>query len=146
MLTLNISEVVWTIINFFLLLFLLNKLLYKPVISFREEREARIAAGHKAKADAETSIEQNNARLKAERDETAAKAKLSIANAKLSDDKAYNDVLAAAKVNEPQLRKQIQAEISAQREELSKELEAKQAELVDVLAEHILSDDGSHRS
>lgn len=140
MLTLNISEVIWTIINFFLLFFLLNKLLYKPVISFREEREARIAAGHKAKADALASIDSNADRLKGVREQTLAQAKRTVGEAKASDDKAYNDVIAAEKLSEPQRRKQMQAEISAQRDELSKELDAKEAELVEKLAARILAD------
>ena len=44
MISINISELIWTVINFFLLLFLLNRFLYKPVISFMEERQARIDA------------------------------------------------------------------------------------------------------
>ena len=35
MLTINISELLLTVLSFFILMFLLNKLLFKPVISFR---------------------------------------------------------------------------------------------------------------
>ena len=45
MLSINISELVLTIISFFLLLFLLNKFLYQPVLKFMKERQARIDAG-----------------------------------------------------------------------------------------------------
>lgn len=45
MLSINISELVLTILSFLLLLFLLNKFLFKPVISFTEERSRRIEAG-----------------------------------------------------------------------------------------------------
>ena len=38
MLSINISELVLTILNFLLLWFLLNKFLFKPVIRFTEER------------------------------------------------------------------------------------------------------------
>ena len=47
MISINISELIWTVINFFLLLFLLNRFLYKPVISFMEQRQARIDATRK---------------------------------------------------------------------------------------------------
>lgn len=42
MLTINISELLLTVLSFFILMFLLNKLLYKPVISFREQRQKGI--------------------------------------------------------------------------------------------------------
>ena len=42
MLTINISELLLTVLSFFILMFLLNKLLFKPVISFREQRQKRM--------------------------------------------------------------------------------------------------------
>lgn len=48
MLSINISELVLTVLNFLLLWFLLNKFLFKPVIRFTEERQARINAGLEA--------------------------------------------------------------------------------------------------
>jgi F-type H+-transporting ATPase subunit b len=42
MLTINISELVLTVLSFFVLMFLLNKLLFKPVISYREQRQSRM--------------------------------------------------------------------------------------------------------
>ena len=42
MLSINISELLLTVLSFFVLMFLLNKLLFKPVIRFREERQRRM--------------------------------------------------------------------------------------------------------
>lgn len=42
MLSINISELLLTILSFFLLMFLLDRLLFKPVIRFREERQGRV--------------------------------------------------------------------------------------------------------
>lgn len=42
MLSINISELLLTVLSFFVLMFLLNKLLFKPVISFREQRQSRM--------------------------------------------------------------------------------------------------------
>ena len=63
MISINISELIWTVINFFLLMFLLNRFLYKPVISFMEKRQARIDAGLQEEQDAKTCIEKNDERL-----------------------------------------------------------------------------------
>ena len=45
MLSINPSELIWTILSFFALLFLLNRFLYKPLVRFMDERRARIDAG-----------------------------------------------------------------------------------------------------
>ena len=46
MLSINISELIWGIINFFLLYFLLKRFLYTPLISFMDKRKERIEAGY----------------------------------------------------------------------------------------------------
>ena len=63
MISINISELIWTVINFFLLLFLLNRFLYKPVISFMEQRQARIDAKLREEEEAKARIEENDARI-----------------------------------------------------------------------------------
>ena len=45
MLSINISELIWTVINFFLLFFLLRHFLYKPICEHMDARQARIDAG-----------------------------------------------------------------------------------------------------
>lgn len=42
MLSINLSELLLTVLSFFVLMFLLNKLLFKPVIRFREQRQSRM--------------------------------------------------------------------------------------------------------
>ena len=42
MLSINISELLLTVLSFFVLMFLLDKLLFKPVIRFREQRQSRM--------------------------------------------------------------------------------------------------------
>lgn len=45
MISINPWELFWTVINFFLLYFILKKLLYKPLIRFMDARQARIDRG-----------------------------------------------------------------------------------------------------
>ena len=42
MLTINPSEVIWTVINFFLLLFLLRRFLFRPILAVLDARKAKI--------------------------------------------------------------------------------------------------------
>ena len=44
MLSINPSELIWTILCFLALLFLLNRFLYQPLVRFMDERKARIDA------------------------------------------------------------------------------------------------------
>lgn len=50
MLSINLSELLLTILNFFVLLFLLDRLLFRPVIRFREERQGHVDESHRREA------------------------------------------------------------------------------------------------
>ena len=63
MLSINLSELVLTIISFFLLLFLLNKFLYTPVLKFMRERQARIDAGLEKERAANAEAAENEKRI-----------------------------------------------------------------------------------
>ena len=43
--SINVSEVIWTIVCFFALLFVLKKFLFDPLIRFMEQRQAAIDQG-----------------------------------------------------------------------------------------------------
>ena len=51
MLSINVSELIWTIVNFFLLYFLLKRFLYTPVVRFLDKRQARLDEALKQEAD-----------------------------------------------------------------------------------------------
>ena len=62
MLSINISELVLTIVSFFVLLFILDKFLYKPVTKFMAERQARIDAALETERAAKDDAAANQAR------------------------------------------------------------------------------------
>lgn len=53
----NISELILTIVNFVVLMLLLNKFLYKPIVRFMDERKARIQAGLDEEATAKKELD-----------------------------------------------------------------------------------------
>ena len=57
MLSINISELIWTIVNFFLLLFLLKRLLYQPICEHMDARQARIDAGLEQERQAKAALQ-----------------------------------------------------------------------------------------
>ena len=69
MLSINFSELFWGIFNFFLLLFLLNRFLYKPLIKFMDDRKARIDAGLDEEKKALAEEQANNDGIEAALDE-----------------------------------------------------------------------------
>ena len=65
--SINPSELIWTVINFFLLLFLLKHFLYTPVLRFMEDRQARMDAKLNEEKQAQAKVEENDARLLSEK-------------------------------------------------------------------------------
>ena len=63
MISINLSELIWTIINFFLLMFLLKRFLYTPILRFMAARQARVDAGLEAERSAQAQVQENDQRL-----------------------------------------------------------------------------------
>ena len=57
------STVVWVIINFVILALLLNRFLFKPLLTFMRERQEKIDAGLAAGQRAQSDLEQKQAEL-----------------------------------------------------------------------------------
>ena len=75
MLSINVSELIWTIVNFVLLYFLLKRFLYTPVVRFLDARQARLDEALKKEAEARAAVEESEQRIeedKARRREEAA--------------------------------------------------------------------------
>ena len=67
MLSINISELIWTIINFFLLFFLLRRFLYKPICEHMDARQARVDAGLEQERAAKAALRAEDDRLEEEK-------------------------------------------------------------------------------
>ena len=63
-LSINVSEVIWTIVCFFALLFVLKKFLFDPLIRFMEQRQAAIDQGLERGRDAQRKKDENDAALR----------------------------------------------------------------------------------
>ena len=63
MLSINISELIWTIINFFLLYFVLKRFLFDPVGKLLDRRQEKIDAGLNAEKQAQQTLRENRERL-----------------------------------------------------------------------------------
>lgn len=137
MLTINISELLLTVLSFFILMFLLNKLLYKPVISFREQRQKRMDDCHEQERLAKEKLAQTQKELDGRRTDSLKQAEIILAQAKAQ---AQQEAEATAKQAEIQAEEKMQqAEKEAQelRRAGSKALEEQRRQLAADLADRL---------
>ena len=56
-LTIQISVLLWTVITFCILMFFLNKFLFKPLLAFMDAREQKIASARERREKAALALE-----------------------------------------------------------------------------------------
>ena len=94
--SINISELIWTVICFFVLLVVLKKLLFDPLVSFMAARDARIQDGLSAGRTAQQQLDAAaRARSEAQRKQSAAADAL-LAEAKSAAERARAQALQSA--------------------------------------------------
>ena len=85
--SINVSEVIWTIVCFFALLFVLKKFLFDPLIRFMEQRQAAIDQGLERGRDAQRKKDENDAALREKWKERSVEVKQLLAEGKTADDR-----------------------------------------------------------
>mgnify|MGYP002580827969 FL=1 len=131
MLSINFSELFWGIFNFFLLLFLLNRFLYKPLIKFMDDRKARIDAGLDEEKKALEEEQANNDGIEAALDEKRIEAKSIIEKAGAEDKASHSQAISEARSdaektvidareNAAKVEKQLEERVKQQSQELAR--------------------------
>ena len=131
MLSINFSELFWGIFNFFLLLFLLNRFLYKPLIKFMDDRKARIDAGLDEEKKALAEEQANNDGIEAALDEKRVEAKSIIEKAGAENKASHSQAISEARSdaektvidareNAAKVEKQLEERVKQQSQELAR--------------------------
>ena len=122
MLSINFSELFWGIFNFFLLLFLLNRFLYKPLIKFMDDRKARIDAGLDEEKKALEEEQANNDGIEAALDEKRVEAKSIIEKAGAENKASHSQAISEldARENAAKVEKQLEERVKQQSQELAR--------------------------
>ena len=136
--SINVSELIWAILCFLVLLVVLKKLLYDPVIRFMDARNAHVEEGLEAGRQAKQALEENDAALLEARKAKAAEAGAILQEAKAADEKARSDALHAAHQETAQSMKDVREQLKAEQASAEAELEGQLPELVDVLTHALL--------
>ena len=135
-----ISELIWTVINFFLLLFLLKRFLFNPVIRFMDARNARIGAKISEERNAEEKYAENKERLQAEKAKSREEAKGILTKSGEEREQRRAAALAEARAASAQALKDGENALAQKREKTAENLQAATPELAKLLAERLLSE------
>ena len=145
MLSINISELIWTVINFFLLLFLLRHFLYKPICEHMDARQARIDAGLEKEREAKAVLQAADARMEEEQLAAREEARALLQRTEEETERESGEAILAAKREareaEGPHREQMQEQI---RQEHARLAEAEPA-LAEELARCLLREEAEER-
>ena len=139
MLTINPSELILTILNFFLLLFLLKRFFYTPLITFMNARRDRIRKALDQEKEAFAIVHELERLLASKRKDRQDEAKRILADAQAADKLRYDQAVAKAK---KQLEEERKAESDAafqRNSEEQRQLEEDREQLGELLAKSLMN-------
>ena len=144
--SINISELIWTVICFFVLLVVLKKLLFDPLVSFMAARDARIQDGLSAGRTAQQQLDAAaRARSEAQRKQAAAADAL-LAEAKSAAERARAQALQSAHQEAAQATRAMRARVRDEETAAAAAGDAKLPELVTALTGGLLGSDAAERN
>ena len=144
--SINISELIWTVICFFVLLVVLKKLLFDPLVSFMAARDARIQDGLNAGRTAQQQLDAAaRARSEAQRKQAAAADAL-LAEAKSAAERARAQALQSAHQEAAQATRAMRARVRDEETAAAAAVDAKLPELVTALTGGLLGSDAAERT
>ena len=140
MLSINISELVLTVLNFFLLFFVLDRLLFKPLIRFMDARQSRIDAGLEKERAAQKSVLEDKERNESLEAEARRQAELRLQQTRAENQLRRQQLLAQLRQEDEERRKALKADVEHFEDEERAELAAEDDELAGLLAARLLKE------
>lgn len=137
--SINVSEVIWTIVCFFALLFVLKKFLFDPLIRFMEQRQAAIDQGLERGRDAQRKKDENDAALREKWRERSVEAKQLLAEGKTADDRERAWVLESTQKETNKALQEANQRIEQERRQVCADAQEQLPQLVSMLAQQLLS-------
>lgn len=137
----NLPALIFQVINFLLLLYLLNRFLFKPLLKMIDERQARIGQGLKDAEQAARDRELARAEREAALDEARREAQSMIARATKIAEDSRNEIVAAARSEAERVTARATAEIQAEKERAMSEIREQVADLAILAAGRLLREE-----
>ena len=142
-LQISVPEFIWTIINFFLLMFLLKKFLYDPILKFMDKRQTEIDAGIAEGKQAEIAMAENAEQLSAEIAQSGAKARELISEARGEAEKLKSETINEAHAKVADIHSEVRSRVSDEEASERAAIDESMPELVDVLTKRLLHSEDS---
>ena len=139
--SINVSEVIWTIVCFFALLFVLKKFLFDPLLRFMEQRQAAIDQGLERGRDAQRKKDENDAALREKWRERSVEVKQLLAEGKTADDRERAWVLESTQKETNKALQEANQRIEQERRQVCADAQEQLPQLVSILARQLLSGD-----
>ena len=139
--SINVSEVIWTIVCFFALLFVLKKFLFDPLLRFMEQRQAAIDQGLVRGRDAQRKKDENDAALREKWRERSVEVKQLLAEGKTADDRERAWVLESTQKEINKALQEANQRIEQERRQVCADAQEQLPQLVSILAQQLLSGD-----
>ena len=138
--SINVSESIWAVICFLVLLVVLKKLLYDPIIRVMDARRAHVADGLEAGRQAKQARDENDAAITQAKRETAQQAGAILQEARSADEKARQAALTDARKETAQSMKDARENLREEEARVSSALEQDMPELVELLTDALLKE------
>jgi F-type H+-transporting ATPase subunit b len=125
----DLPKLIFQVVNFLLLLYLVNRFLFKPVLKLLDERESRIRKGLEDAEAAARDRELARAEREAALDEARKEAQAMVARANKIAEDSRAEILAEAKAQADKVTARAREEITAEKDKAMAELRATVADL-----------------
>ena len=135
--TIEPSLIVWTVLCFFALMLILKKLLFQPMLTFMDTRNAKIEAARKAKEDARTEYEAEARSLADERAAQEAQLRQSDAEALEQAQEELRRETTQKRAEAAQRLAENRAALAEESERITRELEPQLSDLALDLVNHL---------
>jgi len=135
-----LSELIWTVISFFLLMFLLKRFLFTPVMRFTEERQARVDEKLRKEQEAREQAAANDERFLTEKAKCREEAQQLLKQSAEERDKRHAAALTEAKSVAAQALKDGETALDLRAEKTADRLQEATPELAELLTKRLLSE------
>ena len=140
MLSINVSELIWTIVNFFLLYFLLKHFLYTPVVRFLDKRQARLDEALKQEAEARAAAAETDKQIEDDKARRREEASELLSASQREVEENSRRALAEAKTEAAQAMEDAEKRLRAEGEKERAALLSETEELAAALADRLLDE------
>ena len=137
--TIQISVLLWTVITFCILMFFLNKFLFKPLLAFMDAREQKIASARERREKAALALETAEREAEERRRAAEKQARDAAAAAILDAKRLAAKQTAEAENKYALLVEQRRSEMETEKRELQQNLDAGMDDLVTAFVQKLVS-------